>query len=54
MIIFIASVQQGTDIYRLNNNESYIYVAEAEKDQILANYSDQFVLEGVAFEAVTI
>jgi hypothetical protein len=42
----------GTDYYRLANTQvagTYIFVNEAEKDQIVASFP-QFTLEGIAFE----
>lgn len=43
----------GTDYYRMSNTEvsgTYIFVNEFEKNQILANFPQLFVNEGIAFE----
>lgn len=50
--VYGADANRGTDIFRLQNLDvpgTYLYVKEAEKNNILANY-DNFRLEGIAFE----
>ena len=47
---------QATEFYRfrnLNVTGSYLYATGAEREQILANFSDSYLEEGVAFEAGT-
>ncbi len=50
--VYGADANRGTDIFRLQNLDvpgTYLYVQEAEKNNILTNYNN-FRLEGVAFE----
>ena len=45
---------QATEFYRfrnLNIGGSYLYATGAERDNIIANFSDSYVEEGIAFEA---
>lgn len=51
--VYGADSNRGEDIFRfqsLSNPSTYIFVKEAEKNNIMANLSNQFAFEGVAFE----
>ncbi len=52
--VYGAGSGQATEFYRfrnLNINGSYLYATGAERDNIIANFSDSYVEEGIAFEA---
>ena len=52
--VYGVDASEATEFYRFRNLNiagSYLYVTCAERDNIIANYSNSFVEEGVAFEA---
>jgi len=52
--VYGAGSGEATEFYRFRNLNlpgSYIYATGTERENILANFSNSFVEEGIAFEA---
>ncbi|ELS02649.1 hypothetical protein Xen7305DRAFT_00023670 [Xenococcus sp. PCC 7305] len=52
--VYGVGAAEATEFYRFRNLNlagSYLYVTGAERDDIIANFGDSFIEEGVAFEA---